>query len=133
MNRRVQREHIFRALFSYEFDMKEDFNQHIDFYLADIESDDMASKVFIKEKTLRIIENIEEIDQVICKKALDWDISRIAKVEIAILRLAVYEIMFDPEIPDGVAINEAVELAKKYGTDDHAPSFVNGVLAQVVK
>jgi N utilization substance protein B len=61
-----------------------------------------------------------------------WTLERVGKVELTILRLAVYEIKYDESVPDTVAINEAVELSKKYGQED-AGSFVNGILAKVIK
>lgn len=63
--------------------------------------------------------------------AQGWKTSRMGKADLAIIRLAVYEMKFEEDVPEGVAINEAVELAKSYGTDD-SPSFVNGVLAKLV-
>ena len=75
---------------------------------------------------------LEEIDQMLSEKTTGWSLQRIGKVELAILRLAVYEMLFDDTIPVSVAINEAVELAKKYGAEDSA-SFINGVLAKFAK
>ena len=72
---------------------------------------------------------LPEIDGVINEKAKGWSTSRMGKVDLTIIRLAVYEILFDEEVPVGVAINEAVELAKKFGQDGSA-GFVNGVLAK---
>ncbi len=69
------------------------------------------------------------IDQSLNEKVQGWDTGRMGKVDLTILRLAVYEIVFDEEIPTSVAINEAVELAKKFGQDS-SPAFVNGVLAK---
>lgn len=132
MNRRLQREHIFKLLFSYEFDLNEGFESHMDFYLNELESDDEKAKQYIKEKTLKIIDKLPEIDEKINANTVDWDTKRIAKVEVAIIRVAVYEIFFDEEIPTSVAINEAVEISKQYG-GENAPSFVNGVLAGIVK
>lgn len=76
--------------------------------------------------------NREKIDQVIAGNIRGWNIGRLSKVTLALLRLAVYEILFDEEIPVSVSINEAVELAKKYGGDEDA-SYINGVLATVAK
>ncbi|MBC7960793.1 MAG: transcription antitermination factor NusB [Vallitaleaceae bacterium] len=132
MNRRLLREHIFKIIFSYEFDIKEDFVQHMNYYIEDIESKDPVSIDYIREKSLKIIEMVEEIDARIHANTKDWTLERIAKVEVAIIRLAVYEIFYDESIPNSVAINEAVEIAKKYGGDS-SPSFVNGVLANIVK
>lgn len=131
VNRRLQREHIFKLIFSYEFDVKEDFIEHMNYYLEDIETDDQESLKYIKEKSLKIVDIIDDIDIRINEKTKDWTTERIGKVEVAIIRLAVYEVFYDDEVPNSVAINEAIEIAKKYGGDS-APSFVNGVLANIV-
>jgi N utilization substance protein B len=83
----------------------------------------------IREKYEKIADKLEEIDKAINEKAVGWETSRMAKVDLTIIRLAVYEIKYDETVPTGVAINEAVELAKKFGQDG-SPSFVNGVLAK---
>lgn len=132
MNRRLQREHIFKIIFSYEFDVKEDFALHMKYYMDEIESEDLESLDYIRTKSLNIIELVKEIDQRILEKTKDWTLERIAKVEVAIIRLAVYEIYYEDTIPSSVAINEAVEIAKKFGGDS-SPSFVNGVLANIIK
>ena len=75
---------------------------------------------------------MEEIDEIIEQTATGWTIARMGKVDLAILRLAVYEMKKDEDIPVSVAINEAVELAKKFGQDE-SPSFINGVLAKLAK
>ena len=84
----------------------------------------------ITVKLLNIVDKIPEIDEMINSVSKSWPTSRLGKSELTIMRLAVYEIKFDEDIPTNVAINEAVELAKKYGADN-APSFINGVLAQL--
>ena len=83
------------------------------------------------EKTAKIIELIPQIDAQLNEKVSGWSTRRMGLAELTILRLAVYEVEYDEDIPKGVAINEAVELAKRYGSED-APSFVNGVLAKFV-
>jgi N utilization substance protein B len=84
---------------------------------------------YISEKSNKIIEKIEEIDGMINKQTKGWTTSRMGKVDLAILRLAVYEIVFDEDVPTGVAINEAVEIAKKFGQEESS-GFVNGILAK---
>ena len=79
----------------------------------------------------RIIEKIPDLDSQINEIAKGWTTKRMGKVELTILRLALFEIQFDEDVPEKVAINEAVELAKKFGGDD-SPSFVNGILAKLV-
>ena len=81
------------------------------------------------EKCNAIIEHMAELDALIDEKSTGWKTNRMAKVDLAIIRLAVYEIKFEDDIPTKVSINEAVELAKKYGADESG-AFVNGVLAK---
>ena len=90
---------------------------------------DVADTAYITEKFQKVYDKLEEIDTALNEKVEGWNTGRMGKVDLTVLRLAVYEIMFDEEIPTGVAINEAVELAKKFGQDT-SPSFVNGVLAK---
>ena len=77
-------------------------------------------------------ENLVRLDGVIENFLKDWDISRINKVDLALLRLAIYEMLREPDVPFGVAVNEAVELAKAYGADE-SPAFINGVLGNVAR
>ena len=77
----------------------------------------------------KIAEKLPEIDKLINETAIGWDTQRMGKVELTIIRLAVYEIRFDETVPIGVAINEAVELAKKFGQEGSS-GFVNGILAK---
>ena len=85
----------------------------------------------ILERTSHLIQLLPEIDERISKCSKGWKLDRIAKAELAILRLAVYEAVYDEDVPVGVAVNEAVELAKEYG-NDNGPSFVNGILGNIV-
>ena len=130
MTRREMREQIFKLLFRIEFNQKEEMAQQEAFFFED--EDNQATKEdsdTISEKLNKIVEKLEVIDVALNEKAKGWQTERMGKVDLTILRLAVYEILFDDEIPTGVAINEAVELAKKFGQDS-SPSFVNGVLAK---
>ena len=86
----------------------------------------------ITEKYEKITEKLPELDALLNEKTEKWNTKRIGKVELTILRIALYEILFDDTIPEGVAIDEAVTIAKKYGQDS-AGAFVNGVLAKFVK
>ena len=76
--------------------------------------------------------HLEEIDAEIEQHATDWSVGRIAKVDLSILRIAVYEILYERSIPAGATVNEAVELAKEFGGEKSA-GFINGVLGAVVK
>jgi N utilization substance protein B len=89
-------------------------------------------KQFIEVVLRGINENLKNIDEQILSNLKNWTLSRIAKIDLAILRLAVYEINYMKEIPVKVTANEAVELAKTYGNND-SKSFVNGVIANIIK
>ena len=128
MSRREMRERIFQLLFRIEFHSKEELSEQL-LYDAD-EGEDDADAAYIREKTQAVAEKAAELDGLINEIAKGWKTTRMGKVDLTLLRLAVYEIKFDDDIPTGVAINEAVELAKKYGTDDSSP-FVNGILAKI--
>ena len=131
MSRREIRENVFKMLFRVQFHNEEDVKEQSDMFeeeLAHLNEEDLN---YIKEKFNKIIENIESIDAEINDKSKGWKTSRMGKVDLSIIRLAVYEIKNEDDIPVKVSINEAVELAKKFGTDDSA-SFVNGVLAKFV-
>ncbi len=138
MSRREMREQVFKLLFRVEFNDEEAMQQQKELFfdnegVAVSEDDDITvsekMKAEISNKYERIAEKITEIDEMINEKAEGWKTGRMGKVDLTILRLAVYEIVFDDTIPTQVAINEAVELAKKFGRDESA-KFVNGVLAK---
>ena len=129
MTRRQIRENIFRALFRIEFHCGEDRDEQFALFhdeLGEIEEKDF---IYIKDKCADIFNHLEEIDAQINEKSTGWKTSRMSKADLAIIRLAVYEIKYEEEMPVKVAINEAIELAKQYGTDDSA-AFVNGLLAK---
>lgn len=133
MSRRELREQIFKLLFRVEFNKKEEMESQTAFFFEEEENQaDVADIAYITEKFNKILDKLEEIDHVLNEKVEGWDTGRMGKVDLSVLRLAVYEILFDEEIPTGVAINEAVELAKKFGQDS-SPAFINGVLAKFAK
>lgn len=130
MKRSELREHIFKLLFGVEFREDADFTEQTGTYVREIEGADEKEQEYIQTKVHRIADRIQEIDELINTHTKGWKTSRMNKVDITILRLAVYEMKWDDSVPVGVAINEAVELAKKYSSDD-GPAFVNGVLAKL--
>ena len=132
MTRSTIREHIFKLLFRVEFHDTNELDSQIRLYMETLPSIDDADREYISDKTGTIAALIPELDEKIDCVSEGWPVSRLGKAELAIMRLAIYEICYDDDIPVNVAINEAVELAKKYGADN-APSFINGVLAKVVK
>ena len=136
MSRRELREQIFKMLFRIEFHEGMEMEEQMQLFLEEeeeIEEEEISKEdsEYIRNKYENIVEHLEEIDASVNEKAKGWKTSRMAKVELSLIRLAVYEIQYDEDIPAGVAINEAVELAKKYGADS-SPAFINGVLAKFV-
>lgn len=130
MSRRELREQIFKLLFRVEFNAKDELAMQEALFFEDEENRaNEEENAEIHEKFGRIVERLETIDTDLNQKAKGWGTDRMGKVDLTILRLAVYEIQYDAEVPTGVAINEAVELAKKFGQDS-SPAFVNGVLAK---
>ena len=130
MTRREIRELIFKMVFRVEFHDEEEIPQHLRLFMDTLESASDEERTYIEHKVQEILAHLDEIDAIIDSSAQNWKTSRMAKVELTLIRLAVYEIRFDDDIPTGVAINEAVELAKAYGEENSA-SFVNGVLARI--
>jgi len=130
MGRHEQREQLFKLLFRVEFNAKEDMPEQVKLFFQD-EDVEYTEKVMdtITERYQKIQEKLPEIDQLLNEKAEGWNIARMGKVELTVLRIAVYEIMFDDDIPDTVAINEAIEIAKIYGQGTSG-GFVNAVLAK---
>lgn len=129
MGRRELREQIFKLLFRVEFNSLEEMEQQEKLFFEDECIANEKETEYISSKYRKIVEKLEEIDNMLNEKAQNWDIARMGKVDLTILRLAVYEINYDEDVPTGVAINEAVELAKKFG-QDASSGFVNGVLAK---
>ena len=101
-------------------------------FLMSQEIEDEAIKEYLKDILFGVIENEERINNLIKENLKEnWDISRISKINLSLLKIAIYEMIYS-KIPYKVAINEVVELAKKY-SDEQAQSFINGVLASIVK
>ena len=131
MNRRHIREHVFCMLFEKDFYERTELPGQLLLYLDEVEAV-QEDKDYLLERTLQVVDLTEEIDKEIDALSDGWRISRIGKTDLAILRLAIYEIRHDEMIPVSVSINEAVELAKKYG-GDRSYGFINGILAKLVK
>ena len=130
MGRRELREQIFKLLFRIEFNEKDEMPEQEELFFQ--EEENAASEKYeqyILKKYQDIVSKVDVIDEMINETAKGWETSRMGKVDLTLIRLAVYEIKYDDEIPTGVAINEAVELAKKFG-QDNSPSFINGILAK---
>ena len=131
MNRTEMREQAFKLIYSLEIQKKEDLEEAINLYIESNEITEKNAIEYIKDAVFGIEKNKEEIVSSIEKNLKkDWKIDRISKIDLSILKLAIYEIKHT-EVPYKVVINEAVELAKKYG-EENSRNFVNGVLASVV-
>ena len=134
MTRKRIRENLYIMLFQTNFYEDSDHTQQAEIYLEDLSDPDATKKANaeLKDRFEQVLSHLEEIDKKIEEKSKGWVLSRIAKVDLTILRLAVFEMVYDEQVPAGVAINEAVELSKKYGTDK-SYRFVNGILASIAK
>ena len=130
MKRRELRDHIFKLVFGMEFHTADDMKEQTELYLEQLKEAKEKDLEYIVTKTRLIIEELPKIDKLINEASKGWKTTRMNKADLTILRLAVYEMRWDDDIPAGVAIDEAVELAKKH-SGDHGPSFVNGVLAKL--
>lgn len=129
MSRRELREQIFKLLFRIEFNSIEEMTEQERLFFEDEDAAQDKDADYILDKYHQIQQKLSEIDEQLNEKAEGWSTARMSKVDLTILRLAVYEIHYDDSVPTGVAINEAVELAKKFG-QDASSGFVNGVLAK---
>lgn len=133
MGRRDARKLAFYLLFQYDFAAEEEYEEVKNTFLT-LYDEEMSDndKQYIIAKTDGTMAHVAEIDELIGEYSIGWSVDRLSKVDKAILRLALYEIKYAPDVPDGVAVNEAVELAKVYSSDE-APSFINGILGKIVR
>ena len=132
MIRSEQREHIFKMLFQIEFNDAEDMPERLKNYFELLEDAADKDREYIQKKYEAVIAKMPEIDSLLNENAKGWKTTRMNKVDLSVLRLAVYEMKWDEDIPEGVAINEAVELAKRFGGESSS-SFVNGILGKLAK
>ena len=135
MSRKAAREHAFKIVYELPFYQgleQENVTVLTDSYMRDFveESLDEADTAFIQAETLGVQQKQEELDEVIGAALKGWKVSRLSRVDLAILRLAAYEILYMPSLPVKVSINEAVELAKRY-SQEAAPAFINGILGTI--
>ena len=126
--KRIERD-TFKMLFRIEFYETEELPEQMKLFEEENPALKEADLAYLKQKCDEVISHLEEIDAAVNEASEGWKTSRMGKVDLTLIRLAVYEIRYEDEIPYKVSINEAVELAKKYGTED-SPSFVNGILAK---
>lgn len=119
-------------VFLYAFNAPEEMDEQIGLYLDSIEQLEAEDRIYLMKRCKSVIEYIPEIDVLLNSTAKGWKTDRFGSSDLAILRVAVYELKYDETIPEGVAINEAVELAKQYGEDGSA-SFINGILGELTR
>ena len=147
MTRRELREHCFKMLFCADFYPAEETRQQLECYFELSQEDettpegilnilhqarfDEEDHRYLLQKSEAVTAKLPELDSRINEVAQGWKTMRMGKVDLTILRLALFEMLYDQEIPEKVAINEAVELAKKFGQKE-SPAFINGVLARLV-
>ena len=131
MNISKMREYAFMLL--YELEIQKDYSEEsTELFLENNNIDDKNARIYIKKIVNGVKEKETELEENIAGKLKpEWQMQRISKINIALLKLSIYEILY-ADVPYKVAINEVIELAKKYGEDNSAP-FINGVLANVVK
>lgn len=142
MTRRKLREHLFKLIYLDAFNSPEEMPEQIDLYLEEAQGDaednpleeelTEDNREFLKNRFWEVDARIPEIDKLLNSTAKGWKTSRFPSCDLAILRLAVFEMEYDDTIPIGVSINEAVELGKEYGGKE-SPSFINGVLGEIAR
>ena len=131
MNRRKSREIAMKLLFEMSINKEEymeiieNFKEHTDVDLKDLDM------VYIDRVLDGIGKNKEIIDKRIENYLINWKLDRISKIDLAILRISTYEILYEQDIPDVVSVNEGIELAKKY-SDEKSSTFINGVLGKLI-
>lgn len=130
MRKREQREHIFKLLFMTQFNSQEEMTEQLAMYFETLEELDEKDQTYMEEKYKNVLEKLHDIDEILNEYSKGWKTSRMNRVDLTALRLAVYEMRYDESVPVGVAINEAVELAKRFGGETSG-SFVNGVLGKI--
>lgn len=130
MSRKIARELAVQLLYQVEI-QKDDVKEQIETFLEDNALSDNDKEYFLSAVN-GTLENIDDINKLIESNSKNWSINRIAKVDLSILRLAIFELTKRTDIPQNVSINEAIELAKKFGTDE-SKAFINGILAEIVK
>ena len=132
MKRRELREHIFELLFRVEFNDREEMPEQMKLFFESLEELSPEDQAYMEKKYERIMEKLPEIDRLLGEAAEGWKVSRMGKTDLTVLRLAGYEMKYDEDVPLGGAVNEAVELSKKFGGEG-SPAFVNGVLGKIGK
>jgi len=134
MSRRSSRKHAFALIFQLGFHEELNTLEVMENYFKQKEITEITEedRDFIYREFSGTYQNLEVIDKLISDNLKGWSINRLNKVDMAILRLALYEIIYASDIPKSVSVNEAIEICKEYSSDD-APGFINGVLGMIAK
>ena len=139
MNRRQTREAALCMIFDYSFHTEGDGNEQLELYLDNFQdkdsknlSEELRQDDYFTKAYFGVISNINELDKIIANCSKKWSSKRISRVSKSILRLALYEIIYMKDIPEQVSVNEAVELAKKFDSDE-SYTFVNGILGAYIR
>lgn len=132
MLRSQVREEIFKILFRLPFIADEELEEQTAFAMEELQGKSQENQDYIREKVAAIRNHVEELDDRIKENCEGWSLNRIGKAEIAIMRIAAYEMLYEEDVPESVAINEAIELTKLY-CDEDAKGFVNAVLGKIAK
>jgi transcription antitermination protein NusB len=134
LSRRRAREVALQVLYSLDANPEQDASAALSFYFDRFaseddggESDELVDRSFVEKLVREVTDRRPALDELLQQVSRNWRIERIARVERTILRMALFELAHRPDVPPAVAINEAIELAKKFGAAD-APAFVNGIL-----
>lgn len=130
MGRKRARESTMKLL--YQMEINEDFSDKLINLFFENNTFNEEEKEYILDATSKIVNNMEKIDSYIEKNIENWEINRLAKIDLCVLRIAIYEILFRSDIPVEVSINEAIEISKKYSSSQSS-KFVNGVLGSIVR
>ena len=130
MGRKYARESAMKLL--YQMEMNFDFSQNAMEIFFDNFSFDYGETMYIENAIETIVENLDTIDKYIEDNIEGWEIHRLAKVDLSILRIALYEMLYRTDIPIQVSINEAIEISKKYSNEE-SPKFINGILGGFVR
>ena len=113
-----------------EFNSEEEISEQLSLYFDTLEELSGKDQEYMSQKYRHVLEKLDEIDVLLNETSRGWKTKRMSRVDLTALRLAVYELKYDKDVPTGVAINEAVELAKRFGGETSG-SFVNGILGKI--
>ena len=113
-----------------QFNSEEEMSEQLSLYFDTLEELSEKDQEYMSQKYRHVLEKLDEIDALLNETSKGWKTKRMSRVDLTALRLAVYELKFDQDVPTGVAINEAVELAKRFGGETSG-SFVNGILGKI--